>query len=247
MADAGNAERQTEQLAQHAGQRTFRPPRLLDRVGALRPNLARPGQKWVGLSALVRAITGASGQGDALAGQAPPVVRERGCIRPAVTKGARGAKSLPLILYLLCTTAGCAPSSAPHVALPYKPLRPLKTVDVVDMGVVPAGGSQRLVVAVTNQSQATYRLDNIQPDCTCLSFSRSRTVLKPFETSYLTVRLDLRGQPESLGRMLSQVRGFDQLGKEIITFDVRALIVPWADFYAQVALVPAVAALRSAL
>jgi Protein of unknown function (DUF1573) len=103
---------------------------------------------------------------------------------------------------------------------------PFSVALVVDLGVIPAGSSIRHIVPFTNVSDDTRRVSAIFTSCSCLKVIAAKHTLAPCENSYLEIALNMNDKPCSVGVLSFQVDGCDENNSKIMSFDVRARVVP---------------------
>jgi len=91
---------------------------------------------------------------------------------------------------------GAMPTPAPLVA----------TNAVVDRGEARTGPTLDQAFEITNRSTETVEITAVQPGCGCLKPSTSRTMLRPGETSTVTISVNTLTQPAGLNTWTATVR-----------------------------------------
>lgn len=97
--------------------------------------------------------------------------------------------------------------------------------DVVDLGVVPAGGRQAEVVQFVNHGRNPKSITSIETSCPCVSVTFDVERVAGMGRAFARVAVDFREDPDFTGDLLIRVRGTDEAGEEVVAFEVEVCVV----------------------
>jgi len=135
-------------------------------------------------------------------------------------------KMIPkMIMLLLLAIGGCArPSST--ISPKAKNERALAPeAPVVDIGVLRSGGSASKIFKLKNQTDRACNVATLETSCPCTSLRLQETTVAPSGETYIRIDTDMVKEPEFLGNLSIDARGFDQSGVEVMRFQIIVLVV----------------------
>jgi hypothetical protein len=105
-----------------------------------------------------------------------------------------------------------------HPAVPRLAVSPA----MIDLGAVPAGGSQEATFTITNPGITPLTVARVESSCPCLKIELPDGPIEPGGTAAGRARLDMRAEPGFSGDLGIEVKGLDESGAVLFIIEVNA-------------------------
>jgi hypothetical protein len=133
------------------------------------------------------------------------------------------------VIILVMGLGGCVKQDAATRAIRPTEVKSIAINPVVDLGVIPIGGTNSEVVKYRNTTGRRIEIGQVSTSCACVEVGLLSKELASQEISYARITLKSEKNEKYAGELMIEVKAFDQAGVEVMLFDVKALIVPDAE------------------